>query len=402
MHLSKNIRFLSIITLCAFITILFCSTKLYSQDDEVPTRNQTKVTLKTKFLNEERTLWIYTPNDYATSDEKYPVLYLLDPGFNFAYVTELERFLSDRYRIPKLIVVGILNRDRIRDFTPIHSLIYDGHVDSSLMSTGSGTKFLTYVKNEIIRYVDSNYRTAPYRILEGHSLGGLFALYCKEQEPNLFQSEIIISPAFYGGNLKILSQFKPFLQLHPELNGVMSLSLGKPENEPAGRSTVDSLIKQLKTSAPKTFRWQFTSYMNEDHFSVGYKSMYDGLRFIYSDWFMSPEDSVSIKTYKDIERHYSLLSKQFGYKIIPGQEFMDDCGYEKLNKGHTKEAIEIFQQNINNHPNSSSAYNSIADAYSKNGDDEPAIKNYEKSLSLNSNNDHAVEMLKKLKATKNN
>lgn len=395
---SKKMRFLLVSTVLICVATLYHSANVYGQSDDLPVRNQAKIILRSKVLNEKRTLWIYTPTGYATSNEKYPVLYLLDPDLNFAYVTELEKFLSDKYRIPQLIIIGIVNTDRARDFTPLHSLIYNGKVDSSLMNTGGGNSFLHFVKDEIIPYVEKNYRTQPYRILEGHSLGGLFALYCKEAAPELFQSEIVISPAIYGGNLQILGKFTTFLHQHANLSGYMSVSIG---DEPGGKLAVDSLIQQLKTSAPTLFKWQFTPYMNEDHFSVGYKSMYDGLRFIYSDWFMNPQDTNAVKSYKDIEQHFAFLSKQYGYKITPGEDFMNECGYNRLNANHIEQAIEIFRENINNHPNSSNVYDSMGEAFMKNGEQELAIKNYEKSLLLNPDNDNAKEMLRKLKAPKN-
>ena len=129
--------------------------------------------------------------------------------------------------------------------------------------------------------------------------------------------------------------------------------------------------------------------------------MYDGLRFIYSDWFMNPQDTNAVKSYKDIEQHFAFLSKQYGYKITPGEDFMNDCGYQRLNGGHIEQAIEIFRENINNHPNSSNVYDSMGEAYMKSEEQELAIKNYEKSLLLNPRNDNAKEMLKKLKAAAN-
>lgn len=361
----KKIKCLLLNTVLIFTAILCHSEYVYGQGDDLPIRDQTKIILQSKILNEKRVLWIYTPTSYSTSNEKYPVLYLLDPDLNFAYVTELEKFLSDRYRIPQLIIVGIVNTDRVRDFTPIHSLIFNGKVDSSLLNTGGGNNFLAFVKDEVIPYVEKNYRTEPYRILEGHSLGGLFAIYCKESTPELFQSEIVISPAIYGGNLQILSQFATFMYQHPKLSGYMPVSIG---DEPGGKLAVDSLIRQLKTSAPASFKWQFTAYPSEDHFSVGYKSMYDGLRFIYSDWFINPQDTNAVKSYKDIEQHFAFLSKQYGYKIMPGEDFINDCGYQRLNGGHIEQAIEIFRENIKNHPNSSNVYDSMGEAYMKNGE----------------------------------
>ncbi len=48
-------------------------------------------------------------------------------------------------------------------------------------------------------------------------------------------------------------------------------------------------------------------------------------------------------------------------------------------------------------PNSWNAYDSLAEGYMKTGNKENAIKNYEVSLKLNSENKNAVDMIKKMK-----
>lgn len=72
-------------------------------------------------------------------------------------------------------------------------------------------------------------------------------------------------------------------------------------------------------------------------------------------------------------------------------------GYVWMNEGHISEAVEIFKLYVEAYPESSSAYDSLAEACMKNGDTEEAIKNYKKSLELNPDNNNAIEKLKKLK-----
>jgi len=60
-------------------------------------------------------------------------------------------------------------------------------------------------------------------------------------------------------------------------------------------------------------------------------------------------------------------------------------------------AIQIFKLNVSEYPNSSNVYDSLGAAYMKNGQKKLAIKNYEKSLELDPENNNAKEMLKKLK-----
>jgi len=114
-----------------------------------------------------------------------------------------------------MIVVAIVNVDRGRDFTPIYAKRTDDSPDSNKVvpSEGAG-KFLRYIADEVLPYIDTHYRVQPYRILAGHSLGGLFALYAKETRLNLFPATILTSPAIFGVHDRIINNISPFLTAH--------------------------------------------------------------------------------------------------------------------------------------------------------------------------------------------
>jgi pimeloyl-ACP methyl ester carboxylesterase len=80
-----------------------------------------------------------------------------------------------------------------------------------------------------------------------------------------------------------------------------------------------------------------------------------------------------------------------------GETQMNILGYEYLQSGKTKEAIELFKLNVLAYPESANTYDSLGEAYMVNGDTELAIKNYNKSLELDPDNKNAVEKLKQLK-----
>jgi len=71
-------------------------------------------------------------------------------------------------------------------------------------------------------------------------------------------------------------------------------------------------------------------------------------------------------------------------------------GYDLLGHDKTKEAIRIFELNIEEYPKSANAYDSLGEAYMKKGDRDRAIASYRKSLELNPENRNATEMLAKL------
>jgi predicted alpha/beta superfamily hydrolase len=145
-------------------------------------------TIRSAILNEDRDILIYTPPDYDKSRMRYPVLYLLDADDHFHSATGIVRHLADNGLIPGLLVVGVRNTDRWRDLTPGG----DENLREEMPASGGGERFLRFLKEELAPYIDTRYRTRPYRILIGHSLGGLMAVYAFLREPTLFQASLVM------------------------------------------------------------------------------------------------------------------------------------------------------------------------------------------------------------------
>lgn len=360
---------------------LFFAGTLHAQLDNVPPNNDTAILLQSKALNQPRSIWVHVPPTYATTDQSYPVLYLLDGDSHFKYTSELVDFLSsyDVNRIPELIVVGIVNIDRGKDMG----------LANPPSTTEGARKFLEYIREELIPYMDGHYRTAPYRILMGHSLAGQFALYARDNYPALFNANILVSPAIQDFNDPLITRLGAWLQdQHPA--GKMFISLGG-ENP----RKVDLLVQQLRQHAGPSFQWDYRQYPADNHFSVPYVTMFDALKFIYKDWFLDFRDTARY-SYRDIEARFDRLSKEFGYSIHPDEDFINSCGYTQLGLHNIDGAIDFFQHNVKDHPNSYNVYDSMGEAYMDKGEKELAIRNYERSIQLNPNNENGKQMLKKL------
>lgn len=84
------------------------------------------------------------------------------------------------------------------------------------------------------------------------------------------------------------------------------------------------------------------------------------------------------------------------YHLSVVEGHLNALGYELLENNKTKEAIEIFKYVVLEYPESFNVYDSLGEAYMKNGDIQMAIENYKKSLELNPENKNAREMLKRL------
>lgn len=77
---------------------------------------------------------------------------------------------------------------------------------------------------------------------------------------------------------------------------------------------------------------------------------------------------------------------------------VNDWGYRLLAVNKFADAIGALRINVTMYPKSSNAYDSLGEAYMKNGDRALAIENYQRSLDLDPHNDNAVAMLKKLRS----
>jgi predicted alpha/beta superfamily hydrolase len=376
--------------------LLACAAHLAARSDSLDIIAGRKVRLFSNVLNEERECWVYTPRDYDRSTTRYPVLYLLDGESHFLHVAGAVHFLSDATRIPQLIVVGVVNVDRVHDFTPVHSLTsFTGRTDSALLAaTGGGANFLKFLRRELIPYIDKTYRTEPYRMLEGHSLGGMFATYVLESAPELFNALIIVSAAFYGGNASVLRDFGGFLQNHHDLTTTLFVAVG---DEPHIKKGLASLVQQLKDYAPRTLSWQYREYESEDHASVPHVAVYNGLRYIYAPWWIDVSDTSAVASYKDLETHFAALSAKYGYEIPIPENCVSGLGYNLLySRKKIGEALSVFRQNVRNYPRSSHAQNNLGEACLVKGEREQAIACFRKSLLLDPGNERARVNLVKL------
>lgn len=380
--------------LCPLILLfLLLSEKVFAQDP-LPARNDTAVYSSSPIMGEQRTLWIHVPADYYTTSNTYPVLYLLDGDGHFSYASQMTDFLSghDRNRIPQMIVVGIVNVDRQRDFSPVYAKILNGSLDSTriLPDTGLG-RFSRYLKEEVVPYIDSHYRVQPYRVLAAHSLAGLPALYTKESYPQLFSATILTSPVLSG---PLLRNLNAFLKADHPHNGKLFIGIGN-ENT----SAVDALIKRVRASAPGWFESSNAKYPEENHFTVPYKTLFDGIKFIYRNWFLDFYGNESV-TLQAINNRFAKMSAEFGYTIAPNEGYLNDCGYYQLRLKHIDNAIGIFKENVKRHPESFNVYDSLGEAYMNAGNKALAIRNYEKSIELNPHNEDGKRILDKLKNSK--
>jgi predicted alpha/beta superfamily hydrolase len=227
--------------------------------------------IKSDILKQTRKISIFLPEGYDAKDARFPVLYVLDADGRDQHTVPTARFLFVNSKMPKAIVIGVFNIDRNHDFLP----------DSSKSATtgGGADNFVQFFKKELIPYIDKNFKTESYKVLVGHSYGGLFAMHALLTDPDVFDSYIAIDPSFWYKDQMIVSKVQAeFLK---SKNWKKVLFITGREGGGMKQMGVSTMEKQLKSYAPKDLIWKVVAYPNEDHGSVPFKSVYDGLRFIF-------------------------------------------------------------------------------------------------------------------------
>lgn len=79
------------------------------------------------------------------------------------------------------------------------------------------------------------------------------------------------------------------------------------------------------------------------------------------------------------------------------EQSINDAGYQLMEAGRLKEAVELLKMNVQLYPESWNTYDSLGEAYAKAGESALAIQNYEKSLKLNPKNEQGKAALDKLR-----
>ncbi len=348
------------------LVFLFCfSFGIFAQTQQIASVVHTPHTINSQILNEERTILVRVPPDYQTG-KKYPVLYMLDAHSpqNAMMVSIIEQQVWGEM-MPEMLVVGIQNTNRTRDMTP---------TKTERAGSGGGEKFLEFIEKEVIPLVEKNYRTQPFRVFAGHSLGGLTAVYAFVSRPDLFNAYIAASPVLHWDNKFVVKRAEELFKQNRAFDKTLFIALGDEPNYSDGFNSFQNLLKQAK---PKNLEYELREFKDENHGSIVLPAYYYGLRKVFEGW--QPPASGSIS---DLENHYKKLSKRFGYEILIPEDLLNRAGYQMMNAGKIAEAIEIFRKNVANYPNSSNVYDSLGEAFEKNGQMKQAAENYEKAYNL--------------------
>lgn len=154
--------------------------------------------LPSTIVDDEYELSIWLPPSYESSEQAYPTLYVLDAPIFFGSMVWNAFIQNVDTDVPEMVVVGIGKRMKSLDeWWSIRARDYSPVAFPEIPGSGQAEAFLSFIEQELIPFVDTNYRTQrDDRILWGQSLGGSFAIYTMFSKRNLFNRYIMSGTSF--------------------------------------------------------------------------------------------------------------------------------------------------------------------------------------------------------------
>jgi len=226
-------------------------------------------------VGETREFWISLPDRYSESSEKYPVLYMMDGDFNFSSgVIGAVRHAALLGEMPEFIIVGIKNTDRSKDIFPEEINYPDGSKDG-----GRADRYIDFISDELIPYIDKTCRTEDFRVLYGTSNTGFTAVYALFRNPDLAHAYIAASatlavPSFMAKRDEWIRGFK---------GGKRRLVVVMGENDlPTVLSHNGALKEAFDAFAPSDLTCRFLAIGNAGH--VPADSLQQGLNALFEGW----------------------------------------------------------------------------------------------------------------------
>lgn len=381
-----------------------------------------RFSIHSKILEEEREIWVHVPEGFYGMNEtntQFPVAYVLDGENLFLPTTSTTEQLSAPFSAndlaPQMIIVGVPNVNRNRDFTPSNTMLMRD--PSTLEVTGGADVFTEFIEKELIPVIEEKYPTAAHRTLIGHSLGGLFVMNTLMNAPQLFNNYLAIDPALNWEEGKFLQEL-----IHHIKNTVFDnkrLFVATANNKYPWMNFDNvkqdtSLFNQMMRSL-LLFDDELTGedieglnisrkyYPNETHFQIVTPALYDGLRWFFDGFSFSEighyysEDNPKKdeELLPDFIAHYKDLSYELGYEVIPSESYVNAWAFGFLRLGKTNIAKDLLDLNMKNYPKSAHVHSAKGEYELVLQDTTAALEKLNYAFSL-SNDDYLSNRIKSL------
>ncbi|WP_298531444.1 alpha/beta hydrolase-fold protein [uncultured Algibacter sp.] len=264
-------------------------------------------------LGKKRGIKIRLPNNYnAEDDMTYPVIIVFDGDYLFEPIAGNVDYQAYWDEIPDCIIVGVNQAEtRLTDFE---------FSSETYLPSQDGATFFEFISMELLPYIDSEFKTSPFRVVAGHDLAANFINYYIFKEEPIFDAYIAISPDFA-----------------PEISNRLSLRLSNIEREKKlfyYLATGDGDIRVLRTSileanaklkkfSNPNIDYKFDDFIDSNHYTLVGRAIPSALNEIFELYkpISKKEFSEELVTYTGstfeyLEKKYEEIEFFYGFKKV--------------------------------------------------------------------------------------
>lgn len=278
--LSSKITLATVVFFATAVVTLVISIYLYERPNF--SDNVVVSDFESEILGEQRQLIVHLPESYALDPSRhYPVMYVLDGTSQDIHTAFSAALMARIDLMPEIIVVGLPNTsgpNRQRDYTPPFMPM---DLEDPDRGPGEGDRFLSFIRQEVMPRIESEYRTTGCRMIAGNSRGGLLVAYSLIHEPTLFSARFSHSPALWREDEMMVDRLTDFLKSGGHEPSFFYMSMGENEVEKM-ISAFELASDSLTRHARPPLRWQAEFTSGAHHGNNAVRATPKGLHAFYS------------------------------------------------------------------------------------------------------------------------
>lgn len=324
-----------------------------------------------KILQENREVNIQLPDDYKATYYSYPVIFILDAEKNYTQVLERLNFMMDNHFIPKHIVIGVVNSDRMRDMTPEDSVLQK----SIFPTKGGADHFISFLEDELIIELSKQYRLSTKRTIIGHNYSALLVTYAFIKRPDLFDRFLAFSPTLWWNNNAIVKELEVLLEKQSSLRKHFFLSFGEEAKKML--LACKSFIKLMDEKRPADLKWSYEWMPDLTHYDVYQRSLMNGMELMFKDYQYPSIHSFKEKGIALANSYQKSILLNYGRNEKLPYSLLESVCLELKDEKKYQKALSFLQFTLINYPQRGDAYFYAGEVFEELGNYNKAVKFYE-------------------------
>lgn len=348
--------------------------------------------LRSDVLDEDRLILVSLPRGYEDGTLSYPVLFVLYADQVRGYYAEAVHIvsrLSSEGTVPQMVVVGVANVDRYRDLSPAEQRGMPSGIEA----------FSGFFEEELVPFVEREYRVRDYRMLAGPQAGAAFGLHSLGERPGLFDAVVAENP-FQSETVHAA--------LQPAVAELLENGLASPAflhvtaSDRAGYREMTGALEHLRDfeaaaaeRQPSNLRLR-VRYVEQNEDFLPPLGLREGLRELFRGYRMA--DDVVVDGLADVTGYYSRLSESLGLRLNVPERVLAAGSDRLAGDGKRTAAVELLEHMVDTYPTSLDGHWRLGNLLRELGDTEGALEHYRRCVELMPNMRPASEWIERLES----